>query len=218
MEEKEEQKEEKELTKEQRLELEEKAIETLLQYGAKFSVPLKVSPKAAPKWILWWNKRFPGLAIAWRDKRIPKNWIVEKDNVPNVFTGKADEVYMRRFHIKPLYLGTIDMIRALELEINFNEDAIQNNPTIESEKLLKYTNLMAKIVAVATLNVCDVADPMNKKVSDLQKFFKNHLTTRRLQRLCMIIDQLKDRAGFTNSIRLILQVEATTIPKADRVE
>ena len=64
--------EKKELTKEERLELENQAIETLLQYGAKFSVPLKIFPRTAPKLIQWWNKHFPKLAIRWTDKRVPK--------------------------------------------------------------------------------------------------------------------------------------------------
>ena len=210
--------EKKELTKEERMELENQAIETLLQYGAKFSVPLKILPRTAPKLIQWWNKHFPKLSIKWIDKRVPKKWFVEKEDVSDLMTGTTTELYMRRFHIRPLYLGTIDMLRSLELEIKFDEDAIQKNPAQESEKLFKYNKLMAKIVAVATLNISDVADPLNKEVKDLTKFFYTHLTNARLQRLCMIIDQLKNRGGFTNSIRLMLQVEATTMPKADRVE
>ena len=210
--------EKKELTKEERLELENQAIETFLQYGAKFTVPLKIFRRAAPNCTKGRNKHFPKLAIRWTDKRVPKKWLVEKEDVSDLMTGTTTELYMRRFHIRPLYLGTIDMIRSLELEIEFNEDAIQKNPSQESEKLFKYNKLMAKIVAVATLNISDVADPLNNEVKDLAKFFYTHLTSARLQRLCMIIDQLKNRGGFTNSIRLILQVPATTIPKADRVE
>ena len=210
--------EKKELTKEQRLELESQAIETLLQYGAKFSVPLKILPRTAPKVILWWNKHFPKFAIKWTDRRVPWKWLVEKENVTDIMTGATTELYMRQFHIRPLYLGTIDMIRSLELEIEYNEDAIQKRTAIESEKLFRYNKLMAKIVAVATLNISDVADPLSKNVDNLAKFFFTHLTCARLQRLCMIIDQLKNRGGFTNSIRLMLQVETTTTPKANRVE
>ena len=36
--------EQKELTKEQRLEIEENALQALLQMGCKFSVPLKIYP------------------------------------------------------------------------------------------------------------------------------------------------------------------------------
>jgi len=208
---------EKELTKEEKQSLEEQAIETLLQYGARFSVPLKIQSKQVSKKVQWWNKHFPKLAITVRDKRIPKVWNVKKETITDLLAGEK-EVYMRYFHIKPLYLGTIDMIRKLELEMNYSEDDIQNNPAIESNKLFKYTELMAKIVAVATLNVSEIADPLSGKVEELQKFFLTHLTSGRLQRLCMIIDQLRNKAGFTNSIRLILQVETTTTPKASRVE
>jgi hypothetical protein len=210
--------EDQELTKEQKLELEEKAIETLLQYGAKFNVPLKIYPKSAPKRIQWWNKHFPKLAIRWKDSRVDPNWNVDIETVTDISTGGNKDVYMRHFVIRPLYLGTIDFIRALELEIKFDENAIQKEPVAQSEKLFKYTKTMAKIVAVAILNVCDITDPYNDDVPDLQKFLYTHLTCARLQKLCMIIDQLKDRASFTNSIRLILQVEVMTTPKADRVE
>jgi len=208
---------EKELTNEEKQALEEQAIETLLQYGAKFSVPLKIKPKKTPKLLQWWNKHFPKVAIKLRNRRISKKWDVKKETITDLLAGEK-EVYMRHFHIKPLYLGTIDMIRKLELEMNYNEDDIQKNPAIESNKLFKYTELMAKIVAVATLNVSEIADPLSGKVKELQKFFLTHLTSGRLQRLCMIIDQLRNKAGFTNSIRLILQVETTTTPKASRVE
>ena len=49
----------KELTREQQLEIEEQAIQALIQMGVKFSVPLKINPVKPPKWVRWWNKHFP---------------------------------------------------------------------------------------------------------------------------------------------------------------
>jgi len=208
----------KELTREERLDIEEKAIQALLQYGVKFSVPLKIEPSKPSKMILWWNRHFPKWAKSSRDKRIPDKWNVETVEIPDINQGQMKAVYMRNFHIKPLYLGTIDFIRMLAIEIEYNEQSIQENPAIESANLGKYSPLMAKIVAIATLNCCDISDPLYKEVKELQQFFRNHLTVMRLQKLCQIIDQMTNKAGFTSSIRLILQLETETKPKADRVE
>lgn len=208
----------KNLSKEERLELEEQAIQALLQYGVKFSVPLKFEPRKAPKRILLWNKYFPKWAKAWRDERIPTDWNVETVEIADINLGQTKEVYMRNFHIKPLYLGTIDFIRMLSIEIEYNEAELQENPMQESGKMMKYIPLMSKIIAVAALNCCEITDPMYKETKPLAKFFRNHLTGMRLQKLCQIISQMSDKGGFTNSIRLIQQVEATTQPRASRVE
>ena len=209
----------KDLTREERLEMEEKAIQALIQYGVKFSVPLKIKPKKAPKRIQLWNKHFPKYPKYWRDKRIPADWDVEISDVLDLSSDTSTEVYMRHFHIKPLYLGTIDYIRMLSIEMEYNEENIQEMPLQESSKMMKYTPLMAKIVAVATLNCCSITDPLHKDVKTLAKFYREHLTAGRLFSLCQVINQMSNRAGFINSIRLILQVDTTTTkPKADRIE
>ena len=53
----------KELTREQKLAIEEKAIQALLDMGVKFSVPLKMEIKTQPKRISWWNRHFPNHQI-----------------------------------------------------------------------------------------------------------------------------------------------------------
>ena len=209
--------EKEELTREQRLELEEQAIQALLQYGVKFSVPLKIEPKNAPKRILWWNKHFPNMVKDWRDKRIPESWNVEVVEIPDINQGTIKRTYMRNFHIKPLYLGTIDALRRLYLEIEYNEEAIQEQPAEESKKLFKYTSLMAEIAAVAALNSGVIADPLDKQTKSLKQFFMEHLTVARLQKLAGVINQMRNPAGFTASIRLIQEV-GTTKPRADRIE
>lgn len=210
---------EKELSREERLEMEEKAIQALLQYGVKFSVPLKIKPIKTPKRIMLWNRLFPKYPKTWVDKRIPDEWDVSISDIMDMNSAQTNEVYMRHFHIKPLYLGTIDYIRMLSIEMEYNEENIQENPIQESSKLMKYVPLMAKMVAVATLNCCSLSDPLNKEVKQLSKFYAEHLTVARLFTLCQAINQMSNRAGFTNSIRLILQVDtATTKPKADRIE
>lgn len=207
----------KDLTKEERLELEEKAIEALLQLGVKFSVPLKIYPVKPPKRVLWWNRTFPKMARIWRDKRIPVDWDVSVMEVPDADKGKMVDMYMRNFHIKPLYLGTIDYLRKLYIQIEYNEKDIQEQPIQESKKLFKYIPLMAEIAAVAVINSPEITNRRSKEVEQLKTFFINHLTVARLKKLSDVISQMMNPGGFTSSIRSIREVGMTK-PKANLIE
>ncbi len=200
------------LTREQQLELEEKAINALIEMGVKFSVPLKINPVNPPKRILWWNKHFPNHVKVWRDKRIPKDWNVSVESLPDPELGRMKDVYVRNFVIKPLYLGTIDCLRKLYLQIEFDEELIQDQPIQETKKLFKYIPLVAKIAAVAVLNNPTVADTDSKEVKALSKFFVEHLNVSRLKRLADVISQMMNAGGFTSSIRSIREI-GTTKPK-----
>lgn len=201
-----------ELTREQQLELEEKAINALIEMGVKFSVPLKINPVNPPKRILWWNKHFPNHVKVWRDKRIPKDWNVSVESLPDPELGRMKDVYVRNFVIKPLYLGTIDCLRKLYLQIEFDEELIKDQPIQETKKLFKYIPLVAKIAAVAVLNNPTVADTDSKEVRALSKFFVEHLNVTRLKRLADVISQMMNAGGFTSSIRSIREI-GTTKPK-----
>lgn len=207
----------KDLTKEERLELEEKAIEALLQLGVKFSVPLKIYPVKPPKRVLWWNRTFPKMARIWRDKRIPVDWDVSVMEVPDADKGKMVDMYMRNFHIKPLYLGTIDYLRKLYIQIEYNEKDIQEQPIQESKKLFKYIPLMTEIAAVAVINSPEITNKRSKEVEQLKTFFINHLTVARLKKLSDVISQMMNPGGFTSSIRSIREVGMTK-PKANLIE
>lgn len=207
----------KDLTTEERLELEEKAIEALLQLGVKFSVPLKINPVKPPKRVLWWNRTFPKMARIWRDKRIPIDWDVSVMEVPDADKGKMVDMYMRNFHIKPLYLGTIDYLRKLYIQIEYNEKDVQEQPIQESKKLFKYIPLMAEIAAVAVINSPEITNKRSKEVEQLKTFFINHLTVARLKKLSDVISQMMNPGGFTSSIRSIREVGMTK-PKANLIE
>lgn len=205
------------LTREQRLDIEERAIQALIDLGVKFSVPLKITPSKPSKWILWWNKMFPGKAKIWRDKRIPKDWSVTTDEIPDANLGKIQTVYQRNFFIKPLYLGTIDYLRKLYLNIEYDEATIQDQPIQESKKLFKYIPLVAEIAAVAVINDPCIKDPKDKRVKELKKFFIEHLSVKRLEKLSLVISQMMNAGGFTSSIRSIKEI-GTTKPRADLIE
>ena len=179
---------------------------------------LKLKP---PRFIRWWNKHFPNHVKMWRDKRIPKGWDVSETEVPNAALQTMERVYMRHFHLKPLYLGTMDCLRRLYLNIEYDEEKIQAEPIQESKRLFKYIPLMAEIAAVAVLNNPVVADPSkDKEVKALKAFFMEHLTSTRLEKLADVISQMMNPGGFTSSIRSIREI-GTTNPKklkANRVE
>lgn len=202
-------KDNRELSREERLELEDRAIQTLLELGVKFEVPLKMAPKDPPRFVSWWNRRFKRLALRWRGRRLPADWRVETRDVPDIEQGKMRPACFRVFHIRPLYLGTIDALRKLYLQIEYDEKAVQENPIQESKRLFRYIPVMAKIAAVAVLNDPSVKDLEGGKVGELSAFFIGNLNVSRLQRLCMVISQMMDAGGFTNSIRSIREIGQT---------
>lgn len=206
-----------ELTREQRLEIEEQAIQTLMQMGVKFSVPLKINPVNPPRRIAWWNRHFPKHVRVWRDRRIPREWNVSEMEVPDAEQGRMVRTYMRHFHIKPLYLGTIDYLRKLYMQIEYDEGNIQEDPIQESKKLFKYIPLMAEIAAVAVINSGSVTDPLASEVRELKDFFIEHLTVARLKQLSDVISQMMNAGGFTSSIRSIVEI-GTTRPKKTRAD
>lgn len=211
--------EQKELTREQRLEIEESALQALLQMGCKFSVPLKIYPVKPSKWFNLRKRIFPKCTKVWHDKRIPKDWDISIKEIPDVETERLKEVYMRNFNVKPLYLGTIDRLRQMYIGIEYDEKNIQEQPIQESKRLFKYIKQMAEIAAVAVLNNPSVADKDSKAVKELTKFFIEHLTVERLRKLTAIISQMMNPAGFTTSIRLIREVGTTKPnPEAERIE
>lgn len=211
--------EQEELTREQRLEIEDKALQALLNMGCKFSVPLKIYPVKPSKWYNFLKRTFPKRTKVWHDKRIPKSWNVSVVEIPDVETERMKKVYMRHFEVKPLYLGTIDRLRQMYIGIEYDEKTIQEQPMQESKRLFKYTKQMADIAAVAVINDPTIAEKESKAVKELSKFFMEHLTVARLQKLTAIISQMMNPAGFTNSIRLIREVGTTKPnPKAERIE
>lgn len=208
----------RELTREEQLDIEEKAIQALLNMGVKFSVPLKINPVKPPKYIQWWNRHFPNHVKVWRDRHLPKSWDVTETEMPNAALERMERVYMRNFHVKPLYLGTIDCLRRLYIQIEYNEETIQSEPLQESKRLFKYIPLMAEIAAVAVINSPSAANPLSNEVKELKAFFIEHLTVARLQKLSDVISQMMNPGGFTSSIRSIREIGTTKPTKANRVE
>lgn len=211
--------EQPDLTREERLEIEEKAIQALIDMGVKFKVPLRINPVNPPKRIAWWNKHFPNHLIVWKDRRIPKDWDVTLEEMPDPDKKELRKMYVRHFRVTPLYLGTIDRIRSLYIQIEYDEDKLQELPQQEGKKLFKYIDLVAEIAAVAVINDPSVSDPYSREVRQLKQFFKDNLSVNRLKRLADVISQMMNAGGFTHSIRSIREIGSTKpTPRANLIE
>lgn len=188
---------------------EAKAIDTLLENSQTIQIPL--NPKALkpslPARLL--SNLFPGL----KNKHLPGDWdiTIQRDD-------KGRQTYLRTMQISPLYLGTIDQIRQLSLQINYDEQDLQQDPIAESRRLFNHIDTVTAIAALATLNAPPKTTKSHKKqLNELKEFYKEHLTPSSLLRLIHLINFMSNPADFLCSIRLV-QMIGSTRPKANPVE
>lgn len=121
----------------------------------------------------------------------------------------------RVFTIRQPYLGTLDSLSELYLQMGFSEEALKANPMQEGRKLsAENAKIMARVVAVAVLNSYW---GIRLFTGILARYFLWRVTPSTLFQLAMIINTISNVADFTNSIRLLSLVR-TTQPKADRIE
>lgn len=202
------------LSRRKRLEIEQQAIDALLNMGVRFRVPIKLEiPK--PK------KRF-GRIVPYeikKDKRIPAKWEVTIEEIPDVESNSMKKVYMRHFQIKPLVLGAIDRIRSIYINIEYDIEKLENDPINESQRLFNYIDDMTEIVAVAIYNDREHSvDLNNQEVKELADFIKWNVTSKQLLKIVTIINQLIDPQNFTLSIRLLQGIQSSTAKLKDNPE
>lgn len=202
-----------ELTDAQKLEVEEKVIESLLQNGVSFQIPLKTKVRIPSKAALLFNKV---LHRKWRDRRIPKSWNVEVKEICNS-KGK-EKVYMRNLSMDPLYLATIETIRDIRIRIKFDEEKLIKNPIEESNRLSQHTSELAELCAIATVNNTEENRKNRITIAKLKAFYVSHLTPERLLTLVRIVFQMSDPAHFVAAIRHIQETPAPTKPKINLEE
>ncbi len=121
----------------------------------------------------------------------------------------------RTFHIKQLFLGTMDLVSEAFAKMEIDEVALAEDPIAEGRRLEHlHAREMARIVALAVLND-------KWKISLFARFYTSYFLWRinpsKLYQLAMIINTLSNTPDFVNSIRL-LSIVRTAPPKADRVE
>lgn len=188
---------------------ESRALDTLLENSQSFQVALNLKALQHNKLKSLLSKLLPWVT----NKLFPKHWDVQTQT-----DSKGQTTYLRTMYISPLYLGTIDQIRQLSLTINYNEQALQQDPIAESRRLFNYTNTMARIAAIATINApVNTTKKYKKQLNGLTHFYKEHMTSTSLLQLIGLINFMSNPVDFTNSIRLV-QMSGTTQPKANQVE
>lgn len=121
----------------------------------------------------------------------------------------------RTFHIRQLFLGTMDLVSSLYANMEIDEEALEADPIAEGRRLEhKYARTMARIVAVSYLN-----DKWRIRLFSwyYTSYFLWRVDPTKLYQLAMIVNTLSNTPDFVNSIRL-LSIVRTAPPKADRIE
>ncbi len=121
----------------------------------------------------------------------------------------------RTFHIKQLYLGTMDLVSEAFSRLEIDEVALAEDPLAEGRRLEHlHAREMARIVALAVLNGKWKIRLFGRLATS---YFLWRVNPTKLYQLAMIINTLSNTPDFVNSIRL-LSIVRTAPPKADRIE
>jgi len=113
----------------------------------------------------------------------------------------------RTFVIKQPFLGTLDIISALFLSINFDESMLEENFLSASKEIVaKSVKTCALVVAISVLN-------SRLKIKFFSKVFSKYLLWRMrpsdLMKMSIIIHKINNYGDFINSIRLMSTIRTT---------
>lgn len=115
----------------------------------------------------------------------------------------------RTFTIHQPYLGRLDYLSAVFIEMEIDELKLQENPMQEAKQLVKKTaKLCAKAIAIAVL---DTRFKIRLFSGFLTNYFYWRITPAKLLQLALLINAMSNYPDFTNSIRLMSGAR-TTIP------
>ena len=123
----------------------------------------------------------------------------------------------RTFTITQSYLGTLDYLYDLYLQIDIDDNKIKKDGILEARKLFRHASKMAKIVAYAVINSGDKSWLTKIRLALLQRLFLKSIHPKKLHEICYVINVLNNASDFTHSIRL-MSVAQTTAIKANLVE
>lgn len=135
---------------------------------------------------------------------------VEKQSFLKYFSKSKQ----RTFTVKQPFLGTLDIISALFLSINFDEKLLEENFLSSSKEIVsRSVKTCAMVVAVSVLN-------SQFKIKLFSKILAQYLLWRMrpsdLMKMSIIIHKINNYGDFINSIRLMSTVR-TTAPQ-NRIE
>lgn len=199
-------------TERDRIITEKAAIDLLMNYGTTFKV--QVTEKEAKSTNNNWMKRL----LVFRKERMPKGIEVAERLIPDpIDPDKTRTIYEACIRIRPLYLITIDAIRAERLHLEMKDSKVSEilGKNSNDNYLLKYTDEVVRMVVLAILND---GDRDNKKIGEWCAFLKRRLNSNLLLKLSYVVISLMDTQSFTLSTKLIMGVSATTPTEANLVE
>lgn len=205
-------------TEREQFETELAAINLLQQVGVSFSVPLKQEEIA----VLRRKKSFLNKLLHPSHKKASTpEYEVKTRKIPNP-TNPTEQIdyYEAEISIRPLYLETIDAIRAQRLKLDLQDSQLKQrmeSSDPEDTYLLRYTKELCETVAIATVNTGDIRKH-SSEIKRLAEFYHSHLTNARLLKLVSVIMMMQDVASFRASTRLILGLGTTAPSEANRVE
>jgi len=112
------------------------------------------------------------------------------------FLGKKE----RTFTINQPYLGTLDLLSAEFIKIDFDEERLKNDGLSESKLLASRScKVLANILAISVLN-SKIKIRLFKWI--LSNYFLWRVTPKKMLDLSLVINYMMNLEGFINSIRL----------------
>lgn len=214
----EEEKKNKDMTPQEKLELEISAINLLQQIGVSFNVPLRKEEIAT---LRAKNSLFNKLLRRTSKMALPPDLDIKTATIPNPNNPEEEiEYYEGIVSIRPLYLETIDAIRAKRLELDIKDPQFGEHLKIDDVNdtyLLKYTKEICEVLSIATINSADTRKH-RREIELWSNFYRTHLTNQRYLKLTGVIMMMMDVQSFRNSTRLILGLGTTAPREANRVE
>ncbi|MCZ2480005.1 hypothetical protein [Aquirufa nivalisilvae] len=129
-----------------------------------------------------------------------------KRSILKYFSKQKDRTWV----INQPFLGTLDYLSSIFIQMDFSEERIKENALNESKRLAAINTFRcAKIIAIAILN-----DKIRIKLFSniLARYFLWRITPSKLFQLALMINTMSNVADFTNSIRL-MSVQRTAAPQ-----
>lgn len=210
--------EKKNLSEEEKAQLEESAIDLLLQYGVSFGIPLlkeEIDALRPQKSLL--NKllhRKPKTGL-------PPELDIKSLKIPNPKNPEEQiDYYEAEVNIRPLRLATICAIRRIRLQIEQKDPKFRKK--LETEDVYDWSvydheEQILTALALATINSDDMRK-YAKEVECWRMFYHRHLTNPRYAKLVQVVMAMTDTKSFRISTRLILGLGTTAPREANRVE
>ena len=194
--------------------IEQDAINTLNAVGMTVKIPLRRHDFVRRGWKTLFREK---LSEKPNIKALPGNVEIVTTQLPNPKAPQDTvEVQMADVRICPLMVDTIDMIRSKFIDISLKELDIMKLIEDNDACLLKYSDWMCEVLAIATINEGPRAK--RKDLEAWRDFYKSHLSNSRLCHLTKIVVAMVDNPSFIASIRLIAGV-GTTLPRStERIE